>query len=113
MSLVVNYKEIETTEDGFLVNVNDWNEDVCKAIAEADNLELTDKTWDIINYIRDEHVNNGGNEPNVRALVKVMGKKWGNRKTSSKDLYNLIPNDPSKQGRKLAGLEKSKRKAGY
>ena len=104
--------DVEVTDEGYLENVNDWNEDVVKAMAEVDGIELTEKHWDIINYLRDEHVNNGGEEPNERAIVKAMKKIWGG-KPKSKDCFQLFPNAPSKQGRKFAGLPKSNRKGGY
>ena len=112
MSLEVNGKTIETTEDGYLVEVNDWNEEVAAAIAAADELEMTDQHWDVVRYLRSEHVDNGGNEPNERTIMKDMGKVWG-KKPSSKDMYALFPEMPSKQGRKIAGLPKSTRKGGY
>ncbi|MCU7960820.1 MAG: TusE/DsrC/DsvC family sulfur relay protein [gamma proteobacterium symbiont of Bathyaustriella thionipta] len=64
------------------------------------------------NYLRDQHINNGGNEPNERGIMKDMGKIWGS-KPSSKDMYQLFPGTPSKQGRKIAGLPQSTRKGGY
>jgi tRNA 2-thiouridine synthesizing protein E len=112
-TIEVNGKSIETTENGFLVDLNDWNEDVALALAAAeDGVEMTDQHWDIVKYLRDEHINNGGNEPNERTIQKDMGKKWGT-KPSSKDMYTLFPLMPSKQGRKIAGLPQSTRKGGY
>ena len=112
MALEVEGKTVETTENGYLVNLEDWSEAVAEAIAKADELELTEKHWDIVNYLRDEHFDNGGNEPNERTIMKDMGKKWGS-KPSSKDMYGLFPGMPSKQGRKIAGLPQSTRKGGY
>jgi len=73
---------------------------------------MTDKHWDIIHYLRDQHFNNAGNEPNERTILKDMAKKWGGKPTS-KDMYQLFPQMPSKQGRKIAGLPQSTRKGGY
>lgn len=112
MALEVNGNSIETTEDGYLVEINDWNEDVALAIAAVDALEMTDQHMDVVRYLRSEHVDNAGNEPNERTIMKDMGKLWG-KKPSSKDMYNLFPGMPSKQGRKIAGLPKSTRKGGY
>ena len=112
MSLEVNGKSIETTEDGYLVEVNDWDEEVAAAIAAADELEMTEQHWDVVRYLRSEHVDNAGNEPNERTIMKDMGKVWG-KKPSSKVMYNMFPGMPSKQGRKIAGLPKSTRKGGY
>lgn len=112
MALEVDGKTIETTENGYLVNMEDWTEAVGQAIADADKLEMTEKHWDVVNYLRDAHYNDGGAEPNERTIMKDMGKKWGS-KVSSKDMYNMFPEMPSKQGRKIAGLPQSTRKGGY
>ena len=112
MALEVNGKTIETNEDGYLVDANDWDLDVAQAIADADELPMTDKHWDVVNYLRDEHVNYNGAEPNERTILKAMSKAWG-EKVSSKIMYEMFPAMPSKQGRKLAGLPKSTRKGGY
>lgn len=112
MSIEVNGKTIETTANGYLVDANDWNDDVATALAAIDDVELTEKHRDIINYLRDEHINNGGNEPNERTIMKDIGKKWGG-KPSSKEMFELFPGAPSKQGRKYAGLPQSTRKGGY
>ena len=112
MVLEVEGKTVETNENGYLVNLEDWSEAVAAAIAEADKLELTEKHWDIVNYLREQHFDNGGNEPNERTIIKDMGKKWGSKPTS-KDMYTLFPGTPSKQGRKIAGLPQSTRKGGY
>jgi tRNA 2-thiouridine synthesizing protein E len=112
MALEVNGQTIATTENGHLEDANDWNEDVAKAIAANEGIEMTQDHWDVVNYLRDEHFNNGGNEPNERTILKDMGKKWG-KKVSSKDMYMMFPQMPSKQGRKIAGLPQSTRKGGY
>ncbi|MGB5297664.1 MAG: TusE/DsrC/DsvC family sulfur relay protein [Thiogranum sp.] len=112
MALEVEGKTVETNENGYLINLEDWSEAVAGAIAEADKLELTEKHWDIVKYLREEHFDNGGNEPNERTILKDMGKKWGSKPTS-KDMYIMFPGMPSKQGRKIAGLPQSTRKGGY
>jgi len=112
MAIEVNGNSIETTESGFLVELNDWNEDVAQAIAEAEGIELTDKHWDVIKYLRDEYLNNGQNQPMERALLKDIGKVWGSKPTS-KEVYKLFPLAPTKQGTKIAGLPEVHRKGGY
>ena len=112
MSIEVNGKTIETTENGYLVNLEDWSEDVGKVLAEGEGIEMTQEHWDVVKYLRDEHFNNAGNEPNERTILKDMGNIWG-KKVSSKDMYLMFPQMPSKQGRKIAGLPQSTRKGGY
>ena len=113
-SIDVNGTNIETDDNGNLVNHNDWNEDVAHALAAADETmsELTEEHFDVLNYLREEYIDNGASQPMERAINKDMGKRWG-KKISSKDLYKLFPGAPSKQGNRIAGLPYIARKGGY
>ncbi len=112
MGINFNGRDIETDERGYLVNHADWSEELAEVMAEAEGITLTDKHWDIINYLRDEYFNNNGNQPNTRTIIKAMSEKWG-EKVKQKDVYDLFPLDPSKQAGRIAGLPESKRKGGY
>jgi TusE/DsrC/DsvC family sulfur relay protein len=112
MAIEVNGNSIETDANGNLINHLDWNEDVAKALAAAEGIELTQAHWDVIHYLREEFVDNGGNQPMERVILKDMGKRW-DKKLSSKDLYSLFPLAPSKQGNRIAGLPFVLRKGGY
>ena len=112
MKIELNGNEIATTDTGFLVNVDDWNEEIAKIIAAQEGIELTDKHWDVIKYLRDEFINNKGNQPNTRNMVKDLGKLWG-EKIDTKALFDLFPGNPSKQAGRIAGLPESRRKGGY
>ncbi len=109
----MSYSDIETTENGFLVNADDWNEDIAREIAADDGIsELTDKHMDLINYLREEYFNNNANQPNERTMVKAMAAAWGEN-VSSKELYDLFPKQPSTQATRIAGLPETRRKGGY
>ncbi|MDH5325092.1 MAG: TusE/DsrC/DsvC family sulfur relay protein [Gammaproteobacteria bacterium] len=112
MSLEFNGKTIATNAGGYLEEAEDWSEDLATFMAEQEGLELTQKHWDLINYLRDEFFSNNGNQPNTRNIVKAMSAKW-DEKIAQKDVYDLFPKDPSKQGGRIAGLPESRRKGGY
>ncbi len=112
MAIEINGSSIETTANGFLVDVGDWNRELAEAIAREEGVDLTGKHWDLIEYLRDEYINNNSNQPNTRHIVKAMSEKWG-EKIGQKEIYALFPNDPSKQGGRIAGLPESRRKGGY
>ena len=112
MSITYENNTIETTDNGYLINIEDWSEGFAKVIAEQEAISLTEKHWGILNYLRDEFINNNANQPNTRAMIKAMSKLWG-ESIKSKDLYDLFPGDPSKQGGRIAGLPESRRKGGY
>ena len=78
----------------------------------AEDIELTDRHWDLINYLREEFYENRENQPNTRTIIKAMSDEWG-EKIKQGDLYALFPGDPSKQGGRIAGLPESRRKGGY
>ena len=113
MSYEVNGATVEADKNGYLVNREDWNEDVARAIAAAEGIgELTERHWDVINYLREEFFDNRENQPNTRTIVKAMSAAWG-EKIKQNALYELFPLDPSKQGARIAGLPESRRKGGY
>ena len=101
---------VERTENGYLVDINDWNEDIAAALFLEEEIDATEEHWDIVRYVRDQVVN--GDEPNERGIMKEMGKKWG-RKVKSKEMYEMFPGMPSKQGLKIGGCPQSTRKGGY
>jgi tRNA 2-thiouridine synthesizing protein E len=112
MEVVVDGKQLEVTETGFLKNLDDWNEHVAAVIADQEGITLTPKHWDVINYLRDEYINHNGNQPNNRTMLKDMGDKW-DKKVTSKMLFDLFPGNPSKQAGRIGGLPESMRKGGY
>ncbi len=112
MAFEVDGKTIETTDTGFLANIEDWSEALAELIATDEGLTLTREHWDVVNYLREEFINNAGNQPNNRNMLKGIGKIWG-RKIASKDLYDLFPGNPSKQAGRIGGLPESRRKGGY
>jgi tRNA 2-thiouridine synthesizing protein E len=112
MALEVNGQSIELDSNGNLVDVSDWNEDVARALAAQDKIELTQAHWDVINYLREQYFDEGGTQPMERIILKEMAKRW-NKKVSGKDMYQLFPLAPSKQGNRIAGLPYVARKGGY
>jgi tRNA 2-thiouridine synthesizing protein E len=109
----MGYADLEKTGNGYLVKSEDWNEDIAREIAAAEGIgELTQRHWDLINYLREEYFENGGTQPNERHMVKAMTEIWGDG-VATKDLYALFPMQPSKQATKVAGLPETKRKGGY
>jgi tRNA 2-thiouridine synthesizing protein E len=113
MTIEVNGNTVSTTATGFLENIEDWSEQAATQIAQLEGVELTERHWDLINHLREEFLNNAGNQPNTRNIVKAMSKKWDDKLINAKSLYDLFPGDPSKQAGKIGGLPESRRKGGY
>ena len=105
MAIEVNGKSLETDEEVYLANLNDWEKEVATVMAEEEDLELSDDHWEIINFLR-EYYEEYQIAPAVRVLTKAVGKKLGADKGNSKYLYELFPYGPAKQACKFAGLPK-------
>ena len=113
MAYHVDGKVLESTETGYLVNLNDWDKSVAAEIARLDGLVLTQDHWDVIEYLRDQYFNHSGELPNNRHILKGMQEIWSDRKVDNKTLFDLFPGNPSKQAGCIAGLPESMRKGGY
>ena len=105
MGIEVNGTTYETDEEGYLVNLADWNEEIGKVLAKGENVEMTDSHWEVVNFLRD-YYNEYQIAPAVRVLTKAIGKQLGEEKGNSKYLYELFPYGPAKQACKIAGLPK-------
>lgn len=105
MAIEVNGNSYDTDEEGYLVNLADWNEDIAKVIAGTENVDLTPSHWEVVNFLR-EYYNEYQIAPAVRVLTKAIGKQLGPEKGNSKYLYELFPYGPAKQACKIAGLPK-------
>ena len=103
-------ESVERTENGYLVNSGDWNEEIAAEIFAEEGIEPTQEHWDVVNFVRDQTL--AGDEPNERKIMKAMEKVWG-RKLTSKEMYEMFPGMPSKQGLKIGGCPQSTRKGGY
>ena len=103
--LNINGIEVETDKDGYLLNSQQWNEDVARSIAQLENIELPDAHWEVIYFVRDFY-QEYNTSPAIRMLVKAMVEKLGEDKGNSRYLQRLFPEGPAKQATKLAGLPK-------
>jgi tRNA 2-thiouridine synthesizing protein E len=101
----VSGKSYEVDEEGYLVDLSQWNEELAGEIAKAEKIEMTQNHWEVVNFLR-EYYNEYQIAPAVRVLTKAIGKKLGPEKGSNQYLYELFPYGPAKQACKIAGLPK-------
>lgn len=94
---------IETTEAGYLVNLESWTEMVAEAMAKNDSITLTEAHWEIIHFIRNYYYQ-FNHLPNSRMFVRALGAELGHEKGNSHYLYRLFPDGPLKYACKFAGL---------
>jgi tRNA 2-thiouridine synthesizing protein E len=91
--------EIALNEEGFVIDPNQWNEEVAVELARREGIDpLTDRHWEVIRFMRHEYETKGSG-PSVRMLGKTSG-------VSIKELYQLFPKGPAKLAAKIAGIPK-------
>lgn len=94
----MNLAEIKVDGEGFLVNRDDWNEDIARELAQRDGMEIDDK---IMHYIREARAmyDNDGVVPPIRIFAKAQG-------VTTKELYDVFKKGPMKLICKWGGLPK-------
>lgn len=94
-----------TDADGYLLNVDDWQQALAEQMAAADAIELTPAHWEIIHFVRDYYFE-FDSAPPMRLLVKAVAKRLGADKGNSRYLYRLFPDGPAKTACRYGGLPK-------
>lgn len=83
-TIEVNGKSVELDEDGFIVNLDEWSEEVAVYLAKEEGVEeLTEDHWKLINYLK-QYFAEYGIAPMVRKMTKESG-------FSLKEIYDLFP----------------------
>ena len=105
MAYEVEGKTIEHDEEGYIVDITFWTEELAAIIAKEEDVEMGSEHWEVVNFLRDYYAEYQI-APAIRVLVKAIGKKLGPDKGNNKYLYELFPYGPAKQACKIAGLPK-------
>jgi len=92
-------------DQGFLLDLNDWSEELAEQIAHSEGIHLSPSHWEIIELLR-EFYHEYEVSPAMRILVKQTKLKLGEDKGNSHYLLSLFPGSPAKLASKIAGLPK-------
>jgi len=111
MNITVKEEVIETDEEGFLLNPDDWSEDVglelVKQHEAAGHMKVTETGWMLVKYFRDfyeDHMRHPTMIDLVREHEKLEGKSFKEEIDYKQNLYKLFPHGPIAMIAKLAGL---------
>lgn len=95
----------EFDKEGFLINLDQWNESLAANIAQGEGITLTDEHLAIIHTLRDFYQQHEVALAN-RPFVKLIKNTYGPDKGNSIYLMTLFPESPAKIAAKIAGLPK-------
>ena len=98
-------KSIDVDNEGFLLDPDDWSDELASVIAAQSELELTNEHIEIVAFIR-EHFHETATVPEARKVLKHMKQAWGAERATRKYLYRLFPHGYGQQACKIAGMRK-------
>ena len=97
MEKMIAQKTISVNEEGYMTNFAQWDKEIGEEIAKENNITLTPKHWEVINYIQTEFKNE------VPLTIRKIGKSGV---VDIKEFYALFPVGPLKTATKIAGIPK-------
>jgi tRNA 2-thiouridine synthesizing protein E len=89
--------QVELTAEGYLKNMNDWTPEIAQEIAAKENIKLTDKHFEVLNWLRAKQA-----EGTPLSIRKVGNSGL----VDIKQFYALFPGGPLKISSKIAGIPK-------
>ena len=90
--------QVEVDAEGYLVNPQDWTPEIAEAFAKEEGIELTDRHWEVINFVR-KFYEERGQSPTIRQITTGSG-------VPTKELFKLFPGGPAKKVARIAGVPK-------
>ena len=93
---------VQTDDEGYLVDPDQWSETVAEALARKENIVLTDAHWAVIRFVR-ENFAERRIIPDARFVLKHLAETRGLDRNA---LFRLFPYGYVKQACKIAGMRK-------
>lgn len=88
---------VTCNEQGYLTDLNQWTKEVGTEIAKEEGIEMTDRHWEVIDYLQDQC------RKEVPLSIRRVGKSGV---VSIKEFYQLFPKGPLKISSRIAGIPK-------
>ncbi len=88
---------IEVNDEGYMTDSSQWTKEVANEIAKEEGIELTDKHFEVIEYIRNKVA--AGKSLTIRGINK-------SGVVNAKIFYQLFPGAPLKKATKISGVPK-------
>lgn len=88
---------VTCSTQGYLTDLNQWTKEVGLGIAKEEDIVMTDKHWEVIDYLQDQC------REQVALSIRKIGKSGV---VSIKEFYQLFPKGPLKISSRIAGIPK-------
>lgn len=92
--------------EGYLINPEEWNEEVARKFAAEENLELTREHWLVLHFMHHYWIRHRV-APDVRHVVAyLVADQDLEKKTAKSYLFRLFPYGYVQQACKIAGMQR-------
>ena len=88
---------VTCNEQGYLTDLNQWTKEIGSEIAKEENIDMTDRHWDVIDFLQDQC------RKESPLSIRKIGKSGV---VSIKEFYQLFPKGPLKISSRIAGIPK-------
>jgi len=105
MSINVNGQTIDTDDQGYLVDPEEWSEEVAEALARQADIELTDEHKKVMQFMRD-YFTEHQIAADARFVIKFIAEELGYGDEARQRLYTLFPYGYMQQACKVAGMKR-------
>ncbi len=103
---VMSTVQVERDKEGYLLDPEDWDEDLARQLAAEYGLELGEDHWLVLRFMR-AYLQQHGVAPDVRHVTAHLVKERGMDKKAAKALlFELFPYGYMQQGCKIAGFRR-------
>ena len=99
---------VAVDEEGFLLDATQWSRDMVPDIASSVGIEMSDRHWEVVDFIRDYFVTNHA-VPELRTFLKYLREKYDKQTATRKYVYSLFPYGYGQQACKIAGMRKPRK----
>lgn len=97
---------VERDVEGYLVEPDNWTEEIAETLAREEGLELKPEAWIAIRFMR-EYYNEHKVAPDIRHVASHLAEQKGWDKNEAKNyLFQLFPYGYVKQTCKIAGMKR-------
>jgi tRNA 2-thiouridine synthesizing protein E len=97
METLIANRPVEVNEQGYLLDMDQWDKEIAKGIAAEEEIELADRHFEILDYLRNEQVKG------TALSIRRVGKSGV---VDIKEFYQLFPGGPLKKASRIAGIPK-------
>ena len=80
-----------------------WTEETARIIAQSMGIELTERHWKVIRFLRTHYLNVGAERYHAHEFSQTLDERFADE-GGLKYLYQLFPDGPLNQGCRIAGV---------